>query len=226
MPRVRRAAWLSFLALDVRLAGVVRAAREPMLGQMKLAWWRDRLNADPATWPKGEPLLAMLKGWGGEAKGLVPLVDGWEVLLDEWDGGAALEALTQGRVAGVEALARVLGVANDRIAPMTRCWAAMDLASHLGDPAEREAAMAKVAALDWKAGRLPKAMRPLTVLHGLARRESKGGDAASPMALLSAMRLGIFGMGVFVVASLMRKTGSHFFARCSSLPPLVEEGLG
>jgi phytoene synthase len=53
-----------------------------------------------------------------------------------------------------------------------------------------------VAALDWKAGRLPKAMRPLTVLHGLARRESKGGDA-SPMALLSAVRLGIFGMWRF-----------------------------
>jgi phytoene synthase len=54
--------------LDVRLAGVVRGAREPMLGQLKLAWWRDRLGGDPESWPKGEPLLASLKAWGAEAR--------------------------------------------------------------------------------------------------------------------------------------------------------------
>jgi phytoene synthase len=174
--------WLSFLALDVRLAGVVRAAREPMLGQMKLAWWRDRLNADPANGPRVSP-AGDAEGLGRRSQGPRPAGRWLGSLLDEWDGGAALEALTQGRVAGGSPGAGA-GRGHDRIAPMTRCWAAMDLASHLGDPAEREAAMAKVAALDWKAGRLPKAMRPLTVLHGLARRESKGGDAASPMALV------------------------------------------
>jgi len=190
-PAAARPFWLSFLALDVRLAGVVRQAREPMLGQMKLAWWRDRLGADPTTWPKGEPLLASLSIWGEQAKGLISLVDGWETLLADWDDGAAL---TAGRVAGAQALARAVKVeAADAIAVMAQAWAAMDVASHLGDPAERAAAMARLADLDWRRHRLPRAMRPLTVLHGLARRASQGADPASPLALAHAIRLGIFG---------------------------------
>jgi phytoene synthase len=189
-PAAVRPYWLSFLALDVRLAGVVRGAREPMLGQMKLAWWRDRFRAEPETWPKGEPLLASLRVWGGHAKGLEALVDGWESLLDEWDDGAALIA---GRVAGMQALAAALGAQSDKVAAMAQGWAAMDVASHLGDAAERDKAMARLADLDWKRRNLPRAMRPLTVLHGLARRQHEGGDPASPMALVHAIRLGIFG---------------------------------
>ena len=190
-PAPARPLWLSFLALDVRLAGVVRQAREPMLGQMKLAWWRDRLKADPATWPKGEPLLASLRSWGDHAKGLVPLVDGWETLLDEWDGG---EGLTQGRVAAMQALAGALGAHDaDAVAAMARGWAAMDVASHLADREARTKAMARLSDLDWRRHGLPRAMRPLTVLHGMARRAVGGGDPASPLALAHAIRLGIFG---------------------------------
>ena len=54
-----------------------------MLGQLRLAWWRDRLNDDPAKWPKGEPLLGRLGSWGERSRALVPLVDGWEALLGE-----------------------------------------------------------------------------------------------------------------------------------------------
>ena len=43
-PAASRGAWLGFLALDMRLAAIVRAAREPMIGQIKLAWWRERLR--------------------------------------------------------------------------------------------------------------------------------------------------------------------------------------
>jgi phytoene synthase len=193
-PAAARPLWLSLLALDVRLAGVVRNAREPMLGQMKLAWWRDRLGSAPDTWPRGEPLLASLQVWGAHAKGLIPLVDGWEALLDDWgDGQAVAAALTQGRVAVLEALARALGVDDSRVAAMAHGWAAMDMASHLGDAAERAAAMERIATLDWRGGRLPKSMRPLAVLHGLARRAARGGDPASPWALALAIRLGIFG---------------------------------
>ena len=39
-PAEARPAWAGLLALDARLAGVVRAAREPVLGQLRLAWWR------------------------------------------------------------------------------------------------------------------------------------------------------------------------------------------
>jgi phytoene synthase len=84
-PREASAVWLSFLALDVRLAGVVRAAREPMLGQMKLAWWRDRLNADPRYGPRASPCWRA-EGLGRRSQGPVPLVDGWEAC---WANGTA-----------------------------------------------------------------------------------------------------------------------------------------
>ena len=59
-PRAAQPITLGFLALDNRLAGIVRQAREPLLGQIKLSWWRDRLNAKEQAGALGDPLLAIL----------------------------------------------------------------------------------------------------------------------------------------------------------------------
>ena len=80
-PRTARPAWLAVLALDQRLAGIVRSAREPLLAQIKLAWWRERLAEPVARWPQGEPLLSALAAWDGQAAALVALVAGWEAVL-------------------------------------------------------------------------------------------------------------------------------------------------
>ena len=66
-PRASRNAFAGLLALDTRFAGIVRHAREPMLAQMRLAWWRDVLAKPAAEWPTGEPLLALLAEWQGES---------------------------------------------------------------------------------------------------------------------------------------------------------------
>jgi len=39
-PQSTRLPLLALLALDMRLAGIVRNSREPMLAQLRLAWWR------------------------------------------------------------------------------------------------------------------------------------------------------------------------------------------
>ncbi|RZM37470.1 MAG: hypothetical protein EOP67_01085 [Sphingomonas sp.] len=47
----------TLFALDSRLAGIVRATREPMVGQMRLTWWHEaltKLDREPAP---AEPLL-------------------------------------------------------------------------------------------------------------------------------------------------------------------------
>ena len=54
---------LALLALDARLAGIVRSASEPMLAQLRLAWWREQLEIDLTARPAGEPLLAVLESW-------------------------------------------------------------------------------------------------------------------------------------------------------------------
>lgn len=84
VPRERRPAVTALWALAERLTKLLRDAREPMIGQIKLAWWRDMmamLASDPAMLPKGEPLLAELQAaWGGQS-GLDALVDAAEAML-------------------------------------------------------------------------------------------------------------------------------------------------
>ena len=193
-PAQARAAWLALLALDARLAGVVRAAREPVLGQLRLAWWRERL-ADAAP-PRSEPLLALLSGWGEHRSGLIALVDGWEAMLGEAPlADTALAALAEGRASAAAALAQVCGATPHvgEVARLARGWGLGDLAAHVSHPDERAAAVAMLADHDWTPARLPRALRPLVVLHGLARRQREGADRLGLGALLSAMRLGIFG---------------------------------
>ena len=84
VPRDRRAALAALWSLAERLTKLLHDAREPLFGQIKLAWWRDMaamLATNPAALPKGEPLLADLQEtWAGEG-GLDTLVDAAEAML-------------------------------------------------------------------------------------------------------------------------------------------------
>ena len=55
-PANSRGLWLGLFALDARLGAVVQAAHEPLLAQIKLAWWRDELAKPLAARALGEPL--------------------------------------------------------------------------------------------------------------------------------------------------------------------------
>ncbi|HEV7343106.1 MAG TPA: hypothetical protein VGN68_15880 [Sphingopyxis sp.] len=84
VPRERRAAIATLWAFAERLTRLLIDAREPLIGQIKLAWWRDMaamLARDPDGLPKGEPLLAELTvTWTGQG-GLDTLVDAAEAML-------------------------------------------------------------------------------------------------------------------------------------------------
>jgi phytoene synthase len=196
-PGRARVDWLTLLALDARFAAVLRQSREPMIGQIRLAWWRDRLNEPVESWPTGEPLLARLRSWQGDARKLIPLVDGWEALLGEppLSSGAFTE-FAAGRAAAIDALADQLDVRAPRAGEYARCWALADLALHLGDPSEQLAVRAMLAAENAAGGGLPRELRPLILLTGLSARAVARGDEgklASFRALLAGMRLGLLG---------------------------------
>ena len=55
----------ALLSLDAKLAAFLRARREPIAAQLRLAWWRDMLARPVAEWPRGEPVLDSLRaiGW-------------------------------------------------------------------------------------------------------------------------------------------------------------------
>lgn len=185
-PRGSHRQVLGLLALDARLAAIVRADAEPVMAQIKLAWWRDRLRQDPAEWPQGEPLLALLAAAGIATAPLAGMVDGWEMLLaEDLDAPAFAEARAQGWAA-----------LDPAAAQPAREWALADLALNLGTQEEAASVRQQALAEPWAAARLPRTLRPLTVLHGLARRALRTGAddlLGGPAALPLAIRLGIFG---------------------------------
>lgn len=161
-----------FFALDARLGHQVAQASEPLLGQIRLAWWREQLSLPPAQRAQGDPLLdAIEEVWAGDAGRLVALVDAWEELLGEAplpvDGVARFAA---GRATPITVLAEKAGRAElaDDAKRAGECWALVDLAWKTSDPIEREAALS----LANEVGRvppLPRSLGGVRLLYGLAR---------------------------------------------------------
>lgn len=191
-PLASRTLFAGIFALDTRLAGIVRAAREPMLAQLRLAWWRDRLGGGRAV--SADPVLIALADLVARGPELVALADGWEALLAEQLTTDHAQAYAEGRAAAMGALASLL---DAPVEPARRAgfnWALADLAGHVSRPEERSCVLALCAAQDWSRAALPRALRPLAVLHGLARRgQGAGGLVDGPLALASAIRLGLIG---------------------------------
>jgi phytoene synthase len=185
-------------SLDGRLGRVASTASEPMIGQLKLAWWRDQLGADPAHRAKGEPLLAELVRLGVPLGELAPLVDGWEALLvsDAVDF-ALVEAFAQGRASAFAAVAVAVGetVAKEAASMVGTTSALAELASRLPEGHSNPALIERLASIPQEPPRLPRSLRPLAVLDALARRAltRKLPLLDSPAALALAMRVGIFG---------------------------------
>src|SRR3546814_19170591 len=77
VPRDRRPAMAGLWGLAARLPKLLLHAREPLIGQIKLAWWRALMAMTacvPAPLPYGAPLSAQLPAsWAGPG-GLDPLV--------------------------------------------------------------------------------------------------------------------------------------------------------
>jgi phytoene synthase len=198
-PGTARLPTLALFGLDARLAAVVRSAREPLLAQLSLAWWRDQLAGESAAWPRGEPLLAALRSWAGEHRALAALVDGWEELTGEAPlPASAFTNFAAARGAGFAALARALQSPADAAEAhrLGREWALADVAGRLSDPEEQRTVGDLLHSQDWRAARLSRKLRPLVVLHGLARRavrKGEGLDRLPPAASLVAMRLGLMG---------------------------------
>jgi 15-cis-phytoene synthase len=196
-PRSARALTVGLFALDARLAGIIRQAREPLLGQLKLSWWRDRLKGSAAEVARGDPLLELLGEWGRQRSALAGLVDGWEHLLNEGPlEQAALIAFATARGTVCAELAERLDEpeAIPEAARAGRNWALVDLALGLSDPAELALVDVLIKEQNWRPVKLPRALRPLAVLHGLAaRRQGAAPLLAGPVDGFFAVRLGLLG---------------------------------
>lgn len=191
-PRRARAGFAALFALDARLSKALARGREPLAAQLRLAWWRDLLG-DPEARGADPEVQAILSALD-DRDAAVAMVDAWEELVAE---DPDLTAFAAGRAAPFDALARMLGctVRQCEAARLAaQRWALVDLAEHVSEPALRTAARGLAREMS-SGAHLPKVLRPLAVLDGLARRALARkapllGDRLSP---LVAIRLGIFG---------------------------------
>ena len=194
-----RAAMHTFFALDQRLARIVSATTEPMLGQMRLAWWRDMLGTAPADRPKGDAVLdAIGEHWVDQEKALTELVNGWEeFVVAEKLGPEETRQFAGGRAHPFTRFLEAGARADEhRVETSSMRWALADAASRVSDEGERAAIVDLASDLPAPTGRHPKSLRGLAVLDALAVRALKRGGR--PLmegrgASLTALRAGILG---------------------------------
>lgn len=201
-PPQLRAALAALFALDERFGGIVSSTSEPMIGLMRLAWWREALEKLDRDRAPAEPLLGLLadqvlpRGPSGAA--LAAIEDGWAALID---GEPDEDAIARhGRERGrnlFHAAAQLLGADDPRLPPAGEVWALADLGYRHSSEAVRTAARTKAKSLAaaMPAGRWARAARPLAALFVLARADAMAGSRAqgSPGRLLRMLALRLIG---------------------------------
>jgi len=121
-PTELRPAFDALFSIDDALAGVVASSTQPVLGAIRLAWWREALERLDANPPPPEPRLqtvaAELLPRGVSGKELAGLEAGWAALLEEvpdmakvGERGALLFRLGA-RLLGVESIDETIGKAG------------------------------------------------------------------------------------------------------------------
>lgn len=173
----QRAIW----RFDARLADLARTTSEPMIGQMRLAWWNEVVDDPHGVKGRGEPTVDALRATSAiTAPGLAAMIDGWEVLVVESEVGVAeLRDYATGRGGGLfRALANVAD-APDWLLRAGGVWALWDLSGHVGDAALAQAALDLARdAIPAEVGPWRREWKPLRIAYVLARQDVLAGRRA------------------------------------------------
>jgi len=180
MPSSLREAFGALFEIDAAMADVVARSTDPALGRIKLAWWREQLEALDDNPPPAEPRLAAaadhLLGIGISGAALAALEPGWATLLYPEvdpklvaDRGSAL----------FEIGGRLLGADEDKLAEAGALYALASVARR-GVPELIEPANDCLQRV--RGHRFQRRVRPLTMLaravaRDLDREEPEGGRA-------------------------------------------------
>src|SRR5689334_11832757 len=177
VPLRDRGALAALFAIDRAMGDVVRSTKEPMLGPIRLAWWRELIPRGVT----GRELATLESGW-------LRLFDPfpWTVQTSEaiWFRGNLLFGLA----------ARIVGRAEERIQGAGGLWALVDAARHCSDAQSRAMLLDQARAFGrGLAGiRFPGPLRPLSMLTVMAvgdfRRGSPIDREASPRRAAAMLR--------------------------------------
>ena len=183
-----RAAIATVFAIDRAMADVVRTTKEPMLGPIRLAWWRERLEElDHAGQAPAEPRLQAVQREllprRISGQDLTGLESGWLRLFDPFPWTAATGEAIWVRGHLLFGLgARLLGRSDERIQAAGGVWTLVDAARHCSDAESRRMLVdqARKFARALGRSRFPKVLRSLSMLTALAVRDCRRGEPFEP----------------------------------------------
>jgi len=178
-PDRSRAALEALFALDTALGNILRTTSEPLVGQMRLAWWREALQGLDTSGAPAEPVLqsltALVLSLGITGAALSAMVDGWEPLLgDSGLGSIEDHARLRGRALFAMAGVALDAAEGDPVGEAGEGWALADLAANLSDPALASQARERAAAM---------------LAHARRSRWSRNGRALGALALIADRQL-------------------------------------
>jgi 15-cis-phytoene synthase len=184
VPLGNRGALAALFAIDRAMGDVVRTTKEPMLGPIRLAWWRERLEElDGHSTAPAEPRLQQVEREliprGVSGLELAALEGGWLRLFDPfpWTAQTGEAIWFRGNLLfGLGA--RILGRAEERIQAAGGLWALVDAARHCSDPQSRAMLLdlARAFGRGMRGVRFPGPLRPLSALTVLAMRDYRRGE--------------------------------------------------
>lgn len=174
IPSHHRTAVAALWALDEQLGHIVASTTQPMVGQMRLLWWREALGSRAS----GHPVLAEMTSVldrGIDADAIGTIIDGWEELLDPLPlDEAQLTAFARARGTQLFTLtARICDVTCPDDAGAG--WALADFGFRCSDKVTSSRALALAG--DMLSGvDLKSVPRPLRILVRLARNDVAAGQ--------------------------------------------------
>lgn len=184
VPLRDRGALAALFQIDRAMGDVVRTTKEPMLGPIRLAWWRERLEElDSGAGAPAEPRLEMvahrLLPRGVSGADLAAFEGGWLKLFDPFPWGAETGEAIWFRGNLLFALgARLLVQQDERIQGAGGLWALTDAARHCSDAASRAMLLDQARAFARRLGgeKFVTTLRPLSALAALAIRDCRRGE--------------------------------------------------
>lgn len=130
-----RPAFALLLSFDNRLSEIVGRASEPMIAQMKIAWWNDAIAREPQTRPKGEPVFQALSELTvpGVDAAMQQLLDAWGLLLsvDDWTA-EVLDSFARLRSEAIFGSFAAWIASKDDVSAIGEGWALADLRQRFG----------------------------------------------------------------------------------------------
>jgi phytoene synthase len=167
--------------IDTAMGDVVARSTDPALGRIKLAWWREQLQALDQAPPPAEPRLTAVAGYllprGISGADLAELETGWATLLDPEINPELIAE--RGRVL-FRIGGDILGSEDPKLNDAGALYA-LSSVGHRGIPELLEPAKPYLEQL--RGHRFGRRVRPLTMLaRAMAREDSSRGLAIAMLA--------------------------------------------